>query len=116
MSRGGIEVAKLWQHNGYEIDEGFKPRDGNFKPDYYQYFFLIKKKGVRVMKFCVWGAKEFVDGVPEAADDPVGYLRSRAIETIKSRIDDGSFEDTLLELSALGERLIPLEQVDKKLE
>ncbi len=109
-------MTQVWEHNGYQIDEGFKPRDGNFKSDYYQYFFLVKKDGERVMKFCIWSPREFIDGAIEGTQKPVDYLRSRALPKIKTRIDEGVFENTLLELTAAGHRLVPLDRIGKKKE
>ena len=43
-------MAKVWEYNGYTIDEGLKPRDENYKADYYQYFFIVKKAEQRLMK------------------------------------------------------------------
>ncbi len=109
-------MAQVWEHNGYQIDEGLKPHDGNFKSGYYQYFFLVKKDGERIMKFCIWSPREFVDGAIEGSEDPAGYLRSRALQKIKDRIDQGIFENTLLELTASGHKMLPLDRIGKKIE
>ncbi len=109
-------MAQVWEHNGYQIDEGLKPHDGNFKSGYYQYFFLVKKDGKRVMKFCVWSPREFVDGVIDDSQNPADFLRSSALQKIKDRIDEGVFENTLLELSDSGHSMIPLDRMGKKME
>ena len=109
-------MAQVWEHNGYQIDEGLKPRDGNFKSDHYQYFFLVKKDGERVMKFCIWSPRKFVDGEIESSQSPADFLRLRALQKIKDRIDEGVFENTLLELSDSGHRMVPLDRIGKKME
>lgn len=107
-------MANLWKHNGYEIDEGAKPHDGNFKPDHYQYFFLVKKDGRRLMKFCVWAAKPYIDNLAEAGDDPVEYLREQGLGAVKAQIDSGNFTNKLLEMTESGHRLIALDEISGK--
>ena len=115
-------MAEVWDYQGYQIDEGLKPRNGNYKADFYQYFFIVKKDGERVMKFCVWaprddvpeieGASAFLDAGNSAAD----FVRNEGLKEVKERIDTGMFENTLLEMTRGGRKLVPLDEADDKLQ
>ncbi len=112
-------MAQVWDYNGFTIDEGLKPRDGNFKPGYYQHFFLVKRADERIMKFCVWAPKNDIAAmeIPEvdgAVVTGTQYVRAQGLKAVKRRIDAENFSDSLLEITTAGARIIPLEKLDEK--
>jgi len=108
-------MTNIWEHAGYEIDEGLKPHDGNFKVGHYQFFFLVKKDGRRMMKFCIWAPRPYIDGLTGAGSDAAAdYLREQGLGAVKAQIDSGVFENKLLELDDSGHRLIPLDKMPEK--
>ena len=114
-------MAKVWEYNGYTIDEGLKPRDENYKDDYYQYFFIVKKEEQRLMKFCVWAPRDVVDQLDEAkafiagGSRPDEFVRTKGLERVKALIDAGEFKNTLMEITAVGVREVPLDELPDKL-
>ena len=100
-------MAKVWEYRGYTIDEGLKPRDENFKADYYQYFFIVKKGDERVMKYCVWAPRGDVETSEE--------VRVKGLERVKERIDAGNFQNLLLEITVDGAKELPLDELPEKL-
>ncbi len=114
-------MSEISNYEGYLIDEGAKPHDGNFKPDDFQYFFLVKKDDERVMKLCVWAPREqlaeleevkmFVEAGGAAGD----YVRAVGIAEVKKRIDEGNFENILIQIDEKGIRVLPLDKLREKL-
>src|SRR3990172_6126363 len=114
-------MGKVWDYNGYTIDEGLKPRDENYKADYYQYFFIVKKDDRRLMKFCVWAPRADLAGLDQAKAYAAGggrldeWLRDQGVARVKQLIDAGAFKNTLLEITAAGTRELPLDELPDKL-
>jgi hypothetical protein len=106
-------MAQIWKYHGYEIDEGLKPHDGNYKHGWYQYFFLVKQDGRRLMKLCVWGPEPYVDRI-SGAQDSVEYLRQIGLPEVAKRVDENDFDNLLIELDETGQRLIRLDELDEK--
>ncbi len=114
-------MSDISDYKGYVIDEGPKPNDGNFKLDDFQYFFLVKKDDERVMKLCVWAPREQlveIDDVKEfiaTGSNAVDYVRAIGIAEVKKRIDDGNFENILIQIDQKGKRVLPLDKLREKL-
>lgn len=115
-------MPKIWEYKDYTVDEGMKPHDENYKPDFYQYFFIVKKGDERIFKYCIWTSKEAVEKHPEltAEASSTGHkipesVYQRALSRVKEKIDTGDFDNRLLEFSEAGEREVPLDELDKKL-
>lgn len=114
-------MAKVWDYKGYTIDEGLKPRDENFKPDYYQYFFIVKKAGERVMKVCVWAPRADAETMASAREyvEKGGrvdeFIREIGLSRVKELIDSSVFENILIEMTAAGVRELPLDKQDGKI-
>lgn len=115
-------MPKIWEYNGYAIDEGIKPHDENYKPDFYQYFFIVKQGGQRKFKYCIWTSKSELERHPElvAEAKSAGHkiperIYQKALSRVKEKIDRREFDNRLLEFDAEGEREIALDELDKKL-
>lgn len=111
----------LWEYRGYEIDEGMKPHDANFKDDHYQYFFIVKKGGERKFKFCIWANKEALQKDPEIAEETrltghkiPEFIYRMAQARVKEKIDREDFENCLLEHSEKGLNELPLDELNEK--
>ena len=101
---------------GYTVDEGFKPEPG----DRFQYFFRVLKGDERVFRYCIWTSKEAISARwPDLdLDTEAGRaglearLRAEGRERIQAKIDDGAFENWLLDLRGDGEEEVILEERD----
>jgi hypothetical protein len=113
-------MSKIWEYNGYTIDEGLKPKDENYKEDYYQYFFLVKHHDRRVMKYCVWGPREGLEELAEikahiSSGGRVGdYLREAGLKRVKERVESGEFDNLMLEFTPDGPRELALDKLPEK--
>ncbi|HEB13074.1 hypothetical protein LCGC14_3155900 [marine sediment metagenome] len=114
-------MSEISDYKGYVIDEGQKPHDGNFRPDDYQHFFLVKKGDERVMKLCVWAPKDQLAEIDEVkkfvetGSDAAEYVRAVGIAEVKKRIDDSNFDNILIQIDQKGLRVLPLDKLREKL-
>jgi hypothetical protein len=103
-----------WTYKGYAIDEGFKPEPG----ERFQYFFRVLKDDERVFRYCIWTSKGAVaarwpdlDVGTEAGKDGLAErLRAEGQQRVQAKIDDGAFENWLLDLRGDGEEEVILEE------
>jgi hypothetical protein len=107
--RGGA-----WEYEGYAVEEGFKPEPR----DRFQYFFRVLKGDERVFRYCIWTSKKAVGGRWPELDlgteaGRAGLeerLRAEGHERVRAKIDEGAFENWLLDLRADGEEEVILEE------
>lgn len=114
-------MAKIWEYQGFVIDEGLKPHDQIYKEDFHQYFFLVKKGGERKFKYCIWAEKAFLNSLPEVREfiskggKIQEYLHNKALARVKEKIDRQDYENSLLKIDSSGEKEIFLDELPEKL-
>lgn len=114
-------MPKIWEYQGFIVDEGLKPHDLVYKPDFYQYFFIIKEGGERKFKYCIWAEKALINDLPEVKEfiskggNVQEYLRDKALARVKEKIDRNDFSNSLLKIDSSGENEIPLDEQSEKL-
>lgn len=116
-------MPKIWEYNGYTIDEGMKPHDENYKPDFYQYFFIVKVNDQRKFKYCIWADKAILEKHPEMTAEAVSTghkipesVYQHALSRIKEKIDGGQFDNRLLEFDEASVSEVALDEMDRKLD
>jgi uncharacterized protein YyaL (SSP411 family) len=103
-----------WGYGGYTVDAGFKPEPG----DRYQYFFRVLKEGERIFRYCIWTSKEAVNArwpdldpsTEEGRAELEELLQAEGRQRIRTKVDEGAFDNWLLELQADGEVEVLLEE------
>jgi hypothetical protein len=103
-----------WEYKGYSVDEGFKPEPG----DRFQYFFRVLKGDERVFRYCIWTSREAaatrwpgLDLATEAGQAELeAHLRAEGHNRIRGKIDEGAFENWLLDLRVDREEELILEE------
>lgn len=115
-------MSKVWEYNGFTIDEGMKSRDENFKDNYYRYFFLVKKDGERKFKYCIWADKLTLNANPVwlAESQASGHkipesIYQQALDRVKEKIDGGDYDNRLLEFNDEVNE-VALDDLDRKME
>ncbi len=109
--------ATGWTYRGYVVDEGFKPEPG----ERFQYFLRIFKDDERIFRYCVWTSREAaetrwpdLDLSAEAGQDELRERMSQVgHERVKAKIDEGAFENWLLDLRGEGEEEVILKEKDE---
>ncbi len=105
--------AKGWSYKGYTVDAGFKPEPG----ERFQYFFRVLEGDERAFRYCIWTSTEAaasrwpdLDLETEAGQSGLETrLRAEGHSRIQAKIDEGAFENWLLDLRADGEEELILE-------
>ena len=105
-----------WDYKGYAVDEGLKPEPG----DRYQFFFRVLKDDERVFRYCIWTSKRAISTRwPDLnLDSQAGLsgleerLRAEGRGRVQAKIDEGAFENWLLDLRGDGEEEVILEERD----
>jgi hypothetical protein len=111
-----VGQAGSWEYEGYVVDEGFKPEPG----DRFQYFLRVFKGGERVFRYCIWTSRAAVEARwPDVElDTEAGrtelkeHLQAEGHRRVQQKIDEGAFENWLLDLRAAGEEELILEERD----
>jgi hypothetical protein len=106
--------AEGWSYKGYTVDAGFKPEPGAR----FQYFFRVLEGDERVFRYCIWTSAEAaasrwpdLDLETEAGRSGLETrLRAEGHSRIQAKIDEGAFENWLLDLRADGEEELILEE------
>jgi hypothetical protein len=103
-----------WEYKGYTVDAGFKPEPG----ERFQYFFRVLKEDERVFRYCIWTSQEAVaarwpdlDLTTEPGRAKLEeLLQAEGRQRIRTKVDEGAFENWLLELWADREEEVLLEE------
>ncbi len=111
----------VWDYLGYQIEEGLKPHDENFKDDYYQYFFMVKRDDETKFKFCIWAKIDTLQSDQSLAEEaretghkiPESIYR-RAHARVMEKIEGEDFENCLLEFDENGLNELLLDEISEK--
>jgi uncharacterized protein YyaL (SSP411 family) len=109
-----IGQAEGWSYKGYTVDAGFKPEPG----ERFQYFFRVLEGDERVFRYCIWASTEAaasrwpdLDLNTEAGQSGLeSRLCAEGHRRIQAKIDEGAFENWLLDLRSDGEEELILEE------
>jgi uncharacterized protein YyaL (SSP411 family) len=115
QERAGL--ADTWQYEGYQVDEGFKPEPGQR----FQYFLRVFKGQERAFRYCIWISQDAIEArwsdVDPATEEGRNLLEERlqavGHERVREKIDEGAFENWLLNLRPEGEEEVVLEEKDE---
>lgn len=116
-------MSKTWAYGDCVIEEGAKPHEEEYKTDYYQYFFIVKRGEDRVFKYCVWVEEDAVLKDKAYAEERVrtGHkipeaVYQQAVAAVLAKIDTSDYSDRLLRLSGDGIEEIDLDSSGAKVE
>jgi uncharacterized protein len=112
-----VGKAGTWEYKGCVVDEGFKPELG----EHFQYFLRVFKGDERLFRYCIWTSKEAIPARwPDLDPDTDAgqaaleeHMRAEGHERVQQKIDEGAFENWLLNLRADGEEEVILEEKDE---
>ncbi|HEX21160.1 MAG TPA: hypothetical protein ENH19_00725 [Actinobacteria bacterium] len=116
-------MSKIWNFKGYVIDEGLKPHDANYKSDYYQYFFIVKRDSKHIFKYCIWLKKSIIEadeGMKQEMRTTGHKINQRLYELatarVKEKIVNREFTNKLLIVDDEdGETEVNLDEMKKKI-
>lgn len=115
-------MSRIWNYKGYIVDEGLKPHDAKYKPDYYQYFFIVKQDDKHIFKYCIWLKKSVIEADAglkkemQATGHKISQrLYEQATARVKEKIDNQEFTNRLLKVDAGGEEETNLDELEDKL-
>ena len=109
--------AGTWEYEGYVVDEGFKPEPG----ERFQYFLRVFKGDERIFRYCIWTSKDAAESRWPSVDldteagrtELEEHMRAEGHKRVEQKIDEGAFENWLLDLRADREEELILEERDE---
>lgn len=105
-----------WMYKGYEVEEGFKPEPR----ERFQYYLRVLRGDERAFRYCIWTSKAAaearwpdLDLSTEAGRSELqSRLRTEGHKRVQAKIDEGAFENWLLDLRGDSEEELILEDRD----
>lgn len=98
-------MGEQWTYKEFQINDGLKPEAKHF-----QYFFVVSEKGEKKCKYCVWIEDEALTNFDQSKDfdSIISANREDWTKWVKSKIDEGGSQATVLKFGKEGQQEIDL--------